>query len=217
MRRYDEEERRFLRDNIPGRSYAEITATFNAWNTHFPLLEDRVPSPPITPTQVNSFCGNNNISTGRTGHFQKGQAAHNKGKKWRPEWRKSSTRFKKGNIPPNHRPVGSTRISRDGYTEVKVAEPKKWRLLHLITWEKAYGKVPKGHVVIFGDGNKQNFDLDNLLLVTRAQLVRLNQQKLIGASVELTKTGILVADVLNKIGKRKRGGNKNASRKNANT
>ncbi len=33
--------------------------------------------------------------------------------------------FAKGNVPPNHRPVGSERISKDGYIEVKVAEPKQ--------------------------------------------------------------------------------------------
>ena len=210
MRRYNESERQFLCEIIPGRSYAEIAEMFNAW-----LVETGSVNTSITASQVNSFCGNNKISTGRTGQFVKGQLAHNKGKK---KWwiGGETTQFKKGHAPHNYRPVGSTRISRDGYIEVKVADPKTWRQLHVITWEKAHGKVPKGHAVIFGDGDKQNCALDNLVLVTRAQLVRMNQQKLIGVSVELTKTGALVAEVMNKIGERKRGA-KNARRKKDNT
>jgi len=69
--------------------------------------------------------------------------------------------------------------------------------------------VPPGHAIVFGDGNKRNFDLGNLLLVSRAQLARINQRGLIQDDAELTKTGILIADVYNKIGERKR---KNAKR-----
>ena len=36
-------------------------------------------------------------------------------------------------------------------------------------------KLPRGHAVIFLDGNKRNFDPDNLKLVTRAQLLALNR------------------------------------------
>jgi len=201
MRRYDEEEIRFLRDHIPGRSYADTAAMFNAWNAHYPDVEDRIPGPPITAEQVKSFAGNYGVRNGRDTKFKKGQTSHNKGKYVRYS---PATEFKKGQMPRNHRPVGSTRINVDGYTEIKVAEPKKWRMLHVVTWEQAYGPVPKGHIIIFGDGNRQNIMLENLIPVTRAQLVRLNQQKLIGASVELTKTGIVVADLLNKIGSKKK-------------
>ena len=45
--------------------------------------------------------------------------------------------FAKGNVPPNHRPVGSERISKDGYIEVKVAEPNKWRLKQRVVYEEA--------------------------------------------------------------------------------
>lgn len=192
MRRYSEEERRFLRENIPGRSYAEAAAAFNA----------KFPSAPITPAQINSFCGNNKVSTGRDGRFRKGLTLYNKGMKG--IHLSPATEFKKGHSPHNHRPVGSTRVTVDGYTEIKIAEPKKWRMLHVIIYEKIHGPIPKGHVVIFGDGDRQNITPENLILVSRAQLVRLNQQKLIGASAELTKTGVLVADLIIKISEKKK-------------
>jgi len=74
----------------------------------------------------------------------------------------------------------------------------------VLIWERHNGPVPPGHVVIFGDGNRRNFDPGNLLLVSRKQLVRLNQRGLIQNNAELTKMGIIIADIHNKIGERKR-------------
>ena len=188
-RRYTDEERRFLIEIVPGRSYAEIAEVFNA---RF--------SPPITTGQVKSFVSNNKLSTGRTGRFYKGQPSHNKGKYSRYS---PATEFKKGHVPSNYKPVGSTRLSKDGYIEVKVANSRKWRHLHTIVYEKENGKIPKGHAVIFADGNKQNVVPENLILVTRAELLILNQYKLIGKTKELTETGLFAADLLMKLRERK--------------
>jgi hypothetical protein len=43
-----------------------------------------------------------------------------------------------------------------------------------------------------------------LQLVTRSQLVRLNQNNLIRDNAELTKTGIIIVDIYGKIGERER-------------
>jgi hypothetical protein len=67
-------------------------------------------------------------------------------------------------------------------------------------WEQAHGPIPKGQCLIFLDGNNRNVSLDNLQPVTRKQLVRLNQSKLISDDAELTKTGVIIADILSKIG-----------------
>jgi hypothetical protein len=95
-------------------------------------------------------------------------------------------------------------VSKDGYIEIKVADPRKWRLKHNVIWEEVNGKVPKGHCLIFLDGNKQNIALENLQLITRKQLVRLNQNHLISDNPELTKTGLIIADIHSKIGELKR-------------
>ena len=102
------------------------------------------------------------------------------------------TMFAKGNVPPNHRPVGSERISKDGYIEVKVAEPNKWRLKQRVVYEETKGKIPEGCPKIFLDGNKRNFDIDNLRCITRSELLYLNCNGL-NNSNEITETGILMA------------------------
>ena len=66
-------------------------------------------------------------------------------------------------------------------------------------YEKHHGKVPKGSAVIFLDGDKRNFDIDNLYLVTRSQLAMLNKNSLIQKDAELTKTAINVVDLMKKI------------------
>ncbi|MEN6487843.1 MAG: HNH endonuclease [Smithella sp.] len=66
-----------------------------------------------------------------------------------------ATQFKKGNKPANWVPIGTERTNRDGYVEVKIADGrlnKNWKAKHIFIWETANGPVPKGHVVIFGDG-----------------------------------------------------------------
>lgn len=112
---------------------------------------------------------------GRKTRFKKGNVPHTKGRKveeWMsPEGQANSakTRFKKGDRPANHRPVGSERINVEGYIEVKVAEGKPWRHKQRVVWEEAHGKLPSDVVVSFKDGNKQNCELSNLYITTKAE------------------------------------------------
>jgi hypothetical protein len=94
-------------------------------------------------------------------------------------------------------PVGSERVNGDGYVDIKVSDPNKWRAKHLIVWESHNGKVPVGHVVIFGDRDNRNFDPVNLILITKSQLATMNQKGLIFDDAESTRTGAMIAKVLN--------------------
>ena len=157
-----------------------------------------------TKEQIKGYYARHKLDSGLTGRFIKGQESWNKGKP--KTWvGGEETQFKKGHIPANHRQVGSERVNVDGYAEIKVAEPNKWRLKHNVIWEQHHGPIPKSHCVIFGDGDKQNLDINNLILVSRKQLVRLNQNGLIQNDIELTKTGIIIADVMSKVGERRKG------------
>lgn len=77
-----------------------------------------------------------------------------------------------------YQPIGTERISKDGYLERKVNDDlpsqKRWRAVHLIVWETANGPLPKGYAVTFKDGDKRNFALENLALLSRADLMRRN-------------------------------------------
>lgn len=112
------------------------------------------------------------------GHFKKGSIPANKGKKGLTGANKTS--FRPGNVPPNKTKAGSisTRKAKNGnsYMHIKIAEPNKWQMLHVYIWETKHGKIPKGYCVIFKDKNTLNTRLDNLMLISRAELVRLNQK-----------------------------------------
>lgn len=175
--------KQFILDNYKGRYNQELADLFNQkFNTN------------ITSRTIKSYKANNKLNSGLTGKFRKGQTPHNKGKKMPKEVyeKVKHTMFAKGNVPPNHRPVGSERISKDGYIEVKVAEPNKWRLKQRVVYEEAKGKIPEGCPIIFLDVNKRNFNIDNLRCITRSELLYLNCNGL-NNSNEITETGILMA------------------------
>lgn len=189
---YTEEERKFMEDYVPGHSYAEIQKAFNerfTWE--------------ISIGQIKSYIGNHKLNTGRNGQYAKGQIPLNKGVKMQPEVyeKVKTTMFKNGHVPHNHRPVGSERINVDGYIEIKVAEPKKWRLKHNMIYEQHHGEIPKGHVVVFLDGNKMNLEPDNLKLISRGELVIMNRQGLFQENPELTEAAINVVKLVAVTGK----------------
>lgn len=115
---------------------------------------------------------NKNLTeSGKAHRYKKGDPAWNKGKYMRVS---QATEFKKGQMPHNYKPVGSERITPDGYLERKVAEPKKWKAVHHILWEEVNGPIPPRHKVIFKDNNKKNICIDNLFLVTFEEAMRRN-------------------------------------------
>ena len=184
---WSDEEKQYLAEITPGRGYKEIqsmmSCKFGFDYTHH---------------QIKGAITRNKLNTGRTGRFEKGRATWNKGTKGLTK--ANVTSFKKGQKPHNYKPVGSERITKDGYCEIKVSDTgRRWRPKHVLIYEKHHGKVPKGSAVIFLDGDKRNFDIDNLYLVTRSQLAMLNKNSLIQKDAELTKTAINVVDLMKKI------------------
>lgn len=136
---------------------------------------------------------------------KKGNIPHNKGISYNPGGKSILTRFKKGNIPKNCKPVGTEKITSDGYTEIKIALPNKWVRKHIYLYEKAHGKVPKGHVIIFADKDRSNFNLDNLICVSRSELAVINKNKLVYPNGEFTKVGVNIAKVKMAISRRNNG------------
>jgi hypothetical protein len=84
------------------------------------------------------------------------------------------TQFKKGNVPHNHRPVGSIRTDGEGYLWIKIEEPKKWITLHSYNWQAVNGDIPEGALIKFRDGNPLNCDVSNLYLSDRASNMKDN-------------------------------------------
>ncbi|WP_249976113.1 HNH endonuclease signature motif containing protein [Vreelandella olivaria] len=89
------------------------------------------------------------------------------------------TRFRKGQKPHTWQPIGSERVTKDGYLQRKMTDtgypPRDWVPVSHIEWEKHHGKpVPEGHAIVFRDGNSRNFAPSNLELISRADLMRRN-------------------------------------------
>jgi hypothetical protein len=127
----------------------------------------------FTESQIKSFVHNHGINCGRTGLFEKGITPWNTGTKGIMKPNKTS--FKKGQTPVNHRPVGSERVTRDGYREIKVAEPNKWDLLARYNWSQLHGSENMPDNLRFKDGNRMNCDISNLEPVTNSEHIRLTQ------------------------------------------
>jgi hypothetical protein len=195
MHWWSEEEKEYLRQHYPIHSQPQL---LNMFNDHFNVA--------IGVSQLKGALKRYDIKSGRTGRFEENRAAWNKGMNGINFGgvNGEKTQFKKGNRPHNYLPVGTERVNGDGYVDIKIEDPNKWRAKHILIWEEANGPLPKGHAVIFGDKNRRNFDLENLILVTRSQLARLNQKHLIANNAELTKTGLIIADIYSKIGERKK-------------
>lgn len=145
---------------------------------------------------IKAKCLRMGLKTGRTGCFSPGQKTWNKGLKG--YMGANATSFRKGNTPFNHKPVGHERITVDGYVEIKTAEPNVFKLKHRLNWEKVHGEIPKDHVVVFKNMDKQDCRIENLMLISRAELVRLNQSYRSLATPETNETCILMAKIKTK-------------------
>lgn len=199
MIRFTEEQKDFLIKNNYMKTSQELADLFeNEFNIK------------LTKQQIKCFRGNNHLNCGLTGRFEKGHKTFNKGKKWNEYMSKESqakskkTTFKKGHKPHNYRPVGSERITVDGFVEIKVADPNKWDLKSRVIYQQHYGKIPKGHKIIYLDGNRLNLDINNLKLVTFEEELIMNAKKLRYNDADLTNTGHILSQIESKIRKLKK-------------
>jgi len=124
--------------------------------------------------------------------------------------RGQQTRFTKGQRPHTWLPIGTERVSAEGYLERKITDTgctrRDYVAVHRIIWLDAGRDIPPGHALVFKDGNKRNFDLDNLELVTRQELMRRNSYhnnypKEVGEIIQLR--GALVRKINNRLKKEK--------------
>ncbi len=121
-----------------------------------------------------------NDTRGAAFRFVKGQASWNKGTHYCPAGG-IATRFKPGNRPQTWVPVGTETRDGDGYLKRKVRDdaPKgqsrrNWVFVHRALWEEHHGPIPRGHAVVFRNGDITDIRIENLELVTNQELMRRN-------------------------------------------
>lgn len=142
---------------------------------------------------------NHDIVSGVDCRFEKGHIPANKGKKMSQEQyeKAAPTMFKKGNIPANHMEVGEYTHTTDGYLIQKVRETgiqrERFEMVHRRVWEEHNGPIPEGKMVSFLDGDKDNCDIENLILIDNAENLEMNRSKLRFDNPDFTKAGAAVA------------------------
>lgn len=169
-------------------SYTDDELAWIEAHAHLPRREMRArfvarfDRPGISQSNLASLCKRKGWLTGRNGRFQAGQPSWNKGKKgWHAPgcekgWFRKGER--RGIATRLYKPIGTERISKDGYVERKIHDglplQSRWRAVHLIRWEQRHGPLPEGHCLKCLDGDKTNTDPENWACVPRALLPRLN-------------------------------------------
>ncbi|MBR5578407.1 MAG: HNH endonuclease [Lachnospiraceae bacterium] len=167
-----------------------------------------------TKEQIKGYYANHDLNSGLTGHFKKGSIPYNKGKTWKEymseEAQKKSlqTTFRKGEAPSNELPLGTISKRGDGQTLIKVSMTGKswerWKTIQRKVWEEHHGPIPQGMMISFKDGNNENFDIDNLFLMTKGENAQLNRRKLRFKNAERTETGIIIARIYEKVRERRK-------------
>ena len=206
LQKFPEEVRQFIFENYKGTSHK--------------IMSERIKEKfnyDITPRQIKGFYGNNKLNSGLTGRFEKGSIPKNKGKK-QTEFmslemieRTKLTRFKDGQRPQNTVPIGTVKELKDGYLWFKIDDklkPKRkkdnWKPLHHFMYQFYHGPIPDGYDVMFLDGNKRNFDKDNLEIVTKAERLYLNRHGFISSNPAITRSGLTLSRMMTKAYKRKK-------------
>lgn len=189
----------YIRNIVEGKEVREIA---KAVSEHFNIE--------FSASQCRAYKKNHGILSGLDCRFKEGNEPANKGKKMSLEQYEKckTTMFHKGNVPANHMEVGEYTRTTDGYLVRKVQEQgtqwERFELVHRKVWEEHNGPIPEGKRVSFLDGDKDNCDIKNLVLVDMAENLELNRTKLRFADAELTEAGVTVAKVRVAARKRKK-------------
>lgn len=103
--------------------------------------------------------------------------------------------------------IGTERIRKTGSTGkpmwfIKVSNelcggknkhraPYQWEKKHLLIWERAYGKIPKGNKIVFLNSDTLDCRLDNLFIVSDAVHMEMIRRDWYSTNPILTKAAIL--------------------------
>lgn len=112
----------------------------------------------------------------RSGAFKKGDIPWNKGTKG--IMKRPVNAFKHGLVPHNAIPVGEIRLRKDSrnnrkYWHIFTGLRKPILLSHYI-WQQHHGDIPKNMIIAFKDGDSLNCNIENLMMITRADNMRRN-------------------------------------------
>lgn len=178
-RQWTDEEWQYVRDNYANKSSQEIADHLKRSRTSIymaaQILEIKKSAEYIKISLEREAEKLKQIS--QDTRFKKGHEPQNKGQKMSKDLyqKVKFTFFKSGHEPHNTKFDGYERIcSKDGYVYMRVNKGK-FVLKHRKVWEDVNGPIPKGHIIIFKDGNKLNCDINNLSMITMKENMERNR------------------------------------------
>lgn len=191
----------WFRGFVPGHEEHEISAE-----------HERIYGTPLSKNQINNAKCQFNVRSGTSGgSFKKGNVPWVKGRKW-DEWMPPekqelvrSKHFKKGGAFNWSEiiPVGTERVRTTGYTDVKVADRPSviggrdnWQPKQRVVYEQHHGPIPEGWNVVFADGDKTNFDPENLVAAPRGLLGIMHKQNIPHCDRESFEVAVNIAKLI---------------------
>ena len=153
----------FLKEQAAGKTYADLTELFNGrFKTGF------------TVTQIRNNCLCRRIKTG-----------------FYPQARIPKKRHKKigSEVTDKIKKIKYVKVSDEGMT-FKLRGT--WKKKHVLIWEEANGPLPEGMSVIFLDGDRNNFEPDNLAAVSYKERLLMGKLGLRFNNKDMTKTGLAI-------------------------
>lgn len=201
---YPEGMEEYIKSIAKGRTTKEIA---EMTRNHFKIS--------FSESQCRAYKKNHKIQSGVDAKFKKGHTPQNKGKPMsKSQYEKcKATMFRKGNTPKNHLEVGEFTHTTDGYLIQKVKEKgiqqERFAFVHRKVWEEHNGPIPEGKQITFLDGNKDNCDISNLIMINNETNLEMNRKKLRFEEPEATRAGVMIAqiNIMTKKRRRERGRN----------
>ena len=155
-------------------------------------------------------CKKNGVRCDLDSKFQKGKPSWHSGmsaEEYKSHYTEESFakgKFKKGERSLAYKYDVGDEVIRDDYVYVKISDDPKispkqqWKSKQRFIYEQHYGELPDGYQVIFLDGDRENFDIENLAAITDSERMTLTANKWYGKG-EIAKTGIVYAKLMNAI------------------
>lgn len=98
--------------------------------------------------------------------------------------------FKPGNRPENVAPIGKEVVQKGRLVLVKVKNTGSRKQDWIPKTKIVYGEVPKGHIIVFLDGDSTNVTLENMACVPLKVHARMAKNRWFFREPELTKAAI---------------------------
>jgi hypothetical protein len=113
---------------------------------------------------------------------------------------KKGFKSKKPSLPVDSERVFNKAYGGFAYIKVSMQDDKKttgtrrgtWVPKHYSIWESINGPIPDNNVILFADQDRNNFNINNLLLVSMREFSYMTRYNFLTTDSELTRTNLVI-------------------------